>query len=128
MHECPGWTRFRSQVRLAAGADSARGKSLCRDSGQGRVYIGWARKNRNGNESEYALPFPPTANLGEIVGTHEPDKSLRREAVFQGPQRVERIARAKIPFHVTWANAGVPGNCTCDAQALLERSHIDVRL
>jgi len=89
--------------------DSGSGKSLGGKLGQGPATIGRAREDRNGKPGEDRAPPPPMANLREIVGAHQPHKTLARINRLERRDRVGGVARSDRLLDCEHANTRVTG-------------------
>ena len=63
-------------------------KTLERLARRGRLSIGPAVEYRNGKRLEDVLPAPPVLEIGEVIGTQDPDEAVARVAAAQLAEEV----------------------------------------
>ena len=98
-------------------------KTLERLARRGRLSIGPAVEYRNGKRSEDVLPAPPVLEIGEVVGTHDPDKAVARVAAAQLADGVGAVLAVKAPFEITHPDQRVAREAARRRQTLFERRH-----
>ena len=102
-------------------------KTLERLARGSRLSIGPAVEYRNGKRLEDVLPAPPVLEIGEVVGTHDPDEAVARVAAAQLADGVGAVWAVPALFAIAHPNRRVAGEAPRPGQTLFKRRHAALR-
>ena len=87
------------------------------------IRIAGARQHDKGQSTHDILPAPPSRQLRQDIGPHDPDEANTREAAQQQPQCVDRVACTECRLDPAGNNAPPVRETPSAVQAFCERRH-----